>query len=561
MRARRGTLVGVAVFAAALLAPGVAGASGTTAWRDAQADVPSTVTFEAVARTSDDSIVAVGRDGAGADAVPVIYRLAGGTWHRDTVGDAPVHGTLLDVAANASGVWAVGRQGALGDQGADPLIVKLTPPAPAAPADADPPADPADPSADPPPADPGARAWTVETPPAEASPLLSLSLADAGGYAGDGTGRLWPVAGPPGDTRTAIQVARTAPKGDPRQAAVNGFALTGAGSGIAVTDGSMTDDRIYAVSGSTSTSQPTVPDTAGRSVVAVDARSATDALAVDPDGYWKPGAGGAWQRTAVAGSAAGARLTDVDLGEFGATAVGGAIGADGYVWRGTPNTSAPEKVATGAAVNGVAIAGPDDVWAVGDRGSVHHYSFVADPTPVCTQNCGDSSGGSGSGNGSSGSGSGSGSGAGSGSSGSGSGASQGSSTAASSSGNGTTTTTVPPAEPGDPTIYIVEPDHRPAPRRGHPRPRHRRLLDRVAVKRTARALVISFRLLGPARVSIAAKRGGAVVASATSRALRAGRRRVTLRFAGAPPTELRIVVRPLSVRRTRSATRGGNTRA
>jgi hypothetical protein len=123
-----------------------------------------------------------------------------------------------------------------------------------------------------------------------------------------------------------------------------------------------------------------------------------------------------------------------------------------------------------------------------------------------------------------------------------------------------TTTTVPPAEPGDPTIYVVEPD-RPATRgpRNRRRPQ-RRLLDRVAVTREAQRLVVSFRLTAPARVAISATRGRATVARAIARAMRAGRRRVTLAFSGAPPTELRIVVRQLPAKRAGRA-RGGNAGA
>jgi hypothetical protein len=109
---------------------------------------------------------------------------------------------------------------------------------------------------------------------------------------------------------------------------------------------------------------------------------------------------------------------------------------------------------------------------------------------------------------------------------------------------------------------VVEPDKdKPKPGR-HPRHRtHRRLLDRVAVVRQARRLVVSFRLRAPARVTISASRGRAVIARAHTRALRAGRRRVALPFAGAPPTELRIVVIPLRAKRARSGARGGNASA
>lgn len=510
MRARRGMLLGVAALVAALLAPGTASAG--LEWRDGGAAAPATVTFEAVVRTPD-AVVAVGREDTTTGPVPAIYRLSDGVWHRDAIAGAPTDARLFDVSANAKGIWAVGSRGT------QPLVVHLPP-------------RPADGSADPTTLADGSREWALATG-GGAAPLLSLSLTDAGGYAGDTTGKLWPVAGTAGPE---VTVARTVATNEPRPVAVNGVALTGDGTGLAVTDGTMTDDRIFAVAGGNSTSQTTVPETAGQNLLAVDARSATDALAIDRQTYWAPGGtADAWERRTLANVGADGRLADVDLGP-GVSAIAGAVGGDGYVWHRGSGAWVRDKVATGAALNGVAAVGIEDIWAVGQNGTVSHYQAWPDPplppTPTCTTNCSGSSSGSGSGTG----------------------------PTTTTTSSGTTITTIPPTKPGDPTIYVVEPGPRPRPGQ-RPRPRYRALLDRVAVVRRPRALIVSFRLRAAARVSIAAKRGRATVARARSRAMRAGRRRVVLRFAGRPPTALRIVVTPLRARRAGTGTRGGSAGA
>jgi hypothetical protein len=265
-----------------------------------------------------------------------------------------------------------------------------------------------------------------------------------------------------------------------------------------------------------------------------------DALAVDSGGYWETGSDQTWRRAATTGLGPdAAQLSDVALGHT-IQVLAGRVGTDGYVWRRRASGDAWErdKVAAAATINGVVASGNEDIWAVGDKGTVLHFNRVADPPPPpppcnCDPNpTPDPDPGP---------------------------APQ-TDPGATPSSTPAPTTTVPPAEPGDPTIYVVE-SNRPATRRPGRRPRpQRRLLDRVAVTREARRLVISFRLTAPARVAISATRGRATVARAVARAMRAGRRRVTLAFTGAPPTALRIVVRPLPAKRAGRA-RGGNAGA
>jgi hypothetical protein len=74
----------------------------------------------------------------------------------------------------------------------------------------------------------------------------------------------------------------------------------------------------------------------------------------------------------------------------------------------------------------------------------------------------------------------------------------------------------------------------------------KRLLSDVRVVRRGQWLVVSFRLSARARVALTAKRGGKVIARTPMRTLRPGRRQLVLRFRGAPPSSLKVVVRRVS---------------
>jgi hypothetical protein len=380
--------------------------------------------------------------------------------------------------------------------------------------------------------------------PAMGTPL-SVVLSDTAGYAGDVNGRIWALGAGTVVVDPAFITAPAAP--------VNGIGLGDGGKGVAV-GGAGTDARIFNLNSDASiNSNPSIagpaPMVPGSEPLQAVAWRGLDALAVDGGGYWQPGADQTWRRAATTGLGPDPfQLSDVALGHT-IQVLSGKVGTDGYVWtRRTSSDAWERKKIAAVAINAVAAKDNEDIWAVGDHGTVMHFNRVADPVVVV---CDPSPCGSGSGSGG----------------GSDSNADPGTGPNPQPDPNSTprsnpTTTTVPPADPGDPTIYVVEPDRRPATRRpGNRRPRpQRRLLDRVAVTREARRLVVSFRLTAPARVAISATRGRATVARAIARAMRAGRRRVALPFTGAPPTELRIVVRPLPAKRAGRA-RGGNAGA
>jgi hypothetical protein len=514
-----------AALGAALLAP--ASAQAGLGWHDAEAGVPATVTLKDVARDGE-TVIAVGKDTVSGEAM--IYRLTGGAWQRDPLLEGPlqtpVAGELSKVAAAAGEAWAVGTDGA-----GKPLLVHLA--APATPPAATPPE------------------WqridapvenTATNTPAMAKPL-SAALAGTTFYAGDDAGHVWTL----GTTVSlAFNLSRTAPS--PPPAPVNGLAFFGDGRGVAVSDPSTTDAGFFGLTPGTGTQlappAPAIADAQSPALIGVALRGSdelnADTLAIDAGGYWQLGADHTWRRNANPGLGADAfELTGLALGNR-IQALSGKVGTDGYVWHRQTSSDAwkRDKVAA-AVINGVAPKGFEDIWAVGDQGTVMHFNFVADPPPKPC-NCDPTPNPDPNPN-------------------------PNPDPTPNSDPNSTprsnpTTTTVPPADPGDPTIYVVEPD-RPATRRpGNRRRPQRRLLDRVAVTREARRLVVSFRLTAPARVAISATRGRATVARAIARAMRAGRRRVALPFTGAPPTELRIVVRPLPAKRAGRA-RGGNAGA
>jgi hypothetical protein len=516
-----------AALGAALLAPASAQA-GLVGWHDAEAGVPATVTLKDVARDGE-TVIAVGKDTVSGEAV--IYRLTGGAWQRDPLLEGPlqtpVAGELSKVAAAGGEAWAVGTDGA-----GKPLLVHLA--APATPPAATPPQ------------------WqrvdapienTSTNPPTPAmGKPTSLILSGATGYVGDDAGRIWSLSAGTVGAQPAFTTSRN-------PARVNGIAFAGT-KGIAVTDATdqPTATRIFTLDPNASLPAPATPDAPTQDLLGV-AIHGNYSLAIDSGAYWEP-THETWSRVNPAALGAdGPQLADVKMADL-VDVLGGQVAGAGYVWRRVhPADTWTRNKVSDSPINAVAAGGREDVWAVGDKGVVKHFNRVADPVITCDPSpCGGTSD-SGSGGGSD------------------TNTDPGTGSNPQPDPNSTprsnpTTTTVPPADPGDPTIYVVEPDRRPATRRpGNRRPRpQRRLLDRVAVTREARRLVVSFRLTAPARVAISATRGRATVARAVARAMRAGRRRVSLPFTGAPPTELRIVVRPLPAKRAGRA-RGGNAGA
>jgi hypothetical protein len=522
-------VLAAAALGAALLAPAAAHAG--LGWHDAQAGVPATVTLNDVARDGA-TVIAVGKDTVSGEAI--VYRLIAGAWQRDplTEGTATaVKGELVAVAAAGGEAWAVGT-----DSLGKALLVHL--------------AAPTNPPATTPPewqrvaAPPGD---TTASPPGMGKPL-SVVAAGTTFSAGDDAGHVWTLGTP---VSLAFTLSRTAPNSPP--APVRDLAFFGDGKGVAVSVASSPDAGFFRLAPGTPGTQvappaPAVADAQSPALIGIallgtDELHPTDALAIDAGGIWQLGVDHTWRRNANPGLGADAfQLTGLALGST-VQALSGKVGTDGYVWHRGASSDAWERDKVAASpINAVAASGNKDIWAVGDKGTVMHFNVVADPLPPPPKPCNcdpnpnpnpnpnpdpnptpDPN-----------------------------------STPRS---NPTTTTTVPAAEPGDPTIYVVEPDRRPAARgpRNRRRPQ-RRLLDRVAVTREARRLVVSFRLTAPARVAISATRGRATVARAISRAMRAGRRQVTLPFSGAPPTELRIVVRQLPAKRAGRA-RGGNAGA
>ena len=477
----------LAALAATLAFPGAASAG--LGWHDAGAGVPASVKLNDVARTGD-TVIAVGTDTVTGE--PVIYRRAGETWHRDTLA-APA-GTLVDVDAGPDGAFAVGY--------ADHALLVHLPGA----------------------AMSGAAQTWAPVPGAETiGQLLSVGVSGTGGIAGNDAGGVHPF------TAASVGSAATTRAGAP----VNGIALTAPDTGYAVTNGTALDNRIFKLKSGPTAESDLALDTAGQHVQSV-AVLGSEQLAVDTGGFWRV-SNGAWTRTAIANSPT---LTDADLGPD-VQAIAGAIGGNGHVWRRRHSTDgwSADPVAPGRPINGVAATGAEEIYAVGDGGTVLRYWRAPDPaSQPC--NCEPAPGPAPGPAPSTGS--------------------TGTASTTTTSGN-TTTTTTPPQQKGDPTIYVVE--RNPPKKRGKPRRRHRRLLDRVKVRRLKRRLIVSFRVRARARVAIAAKRGRRVVSRSRSRAMRPGRRRVVLRFKGKPPTALRIVVRPLPAKKARGRTRGGNAGA
>jgi hypothetical protein len=73
------------------------------------------------------------------------------------------------------------------------------------------------------------------------------------------------------------------------------------------------------------------------------------------------------------------------------------------------------------------------------------------------------------------------------------------------------------------------------------------VLRGVRVKVMRGRLVISFRLIAPARVSARAMRAGKLVGRSAARLMKPGRRSLVVQYRGPkPPSQLQIIVRPVT---------------
>jgi hypothetical protein len=161
----------------------------------------------------------------------------------------------------------------------------------------------------------------------------------------------------------------------------------------------------------------------------------------------------------------------------------------------------------------VAVVRPDDVWAVGPGGTIVRYSVVVKRDtgpPPCTTGC-------------------------------------------TTTPTDTTPTGTPPSSDPPPTPPIdVNVVQRPAPRPQQPTAKQgptatQSVLRGVRVKVLRGRLLISFRLIAPARVSARALRAGKLVGRSSARLLKAGHGSLVVPYRGAkPPSQLQIIVRPVS---------------
>jgi hypothetical protein len=497
MQRPRATVV-TALAAAAVALGAVAGPAGADGlgWYDAGAAVPASVALQRVAAFgapgATQVVVAVGKDAATGDAA--IFRRVGGAWQRDTVAGLPAGSALAGVAVTATAAWAVGSYPDPADASASlPLIVRLPGGATAA-------------------ADAGWTTIDAASLPSGAQALLAVALRAGDGLIGDGAGHVYPVhdGGATGATVGAALSSVNAP------AATTGLALSADGTGFAVGDrpaGSDGDKAIYAVDTSSSVAAvspaATAVDSPAQDMLAVSAADPQTALAIDATGVWQPATGGVWSRQAGFGS--GASLRDVSVVAGGAAAIAGTRTTDpaapGTVWRRTGGGWTANGSLSAAPLNGVAVAAGNDIWAVGDGGTVLHYFVSSSPAPPPAP------------------------------------------------------VPEPPAPPAAPApvpgpVVPAAPlktasrvserldlpvgiDQPPASRR-----RRGLLMTRVAVRRSGAKLVVSFVLSAPARVVVRGSRAGKVVASVERARLAAGRRRVALKLPPGPaPTRLDITVR------------------
>lgn len=517
---RRRRLSAVVGACATIALSGPPAAAQAPDWHDAQAGVPADVNLRDVAVHGSGVVVAVGDrpaatvEGEAAAREAAIYRLAGGVWRRDTIANLPPGSRLVAVAVTEQAAWAVGSYD---DGGAKPLMVRFPGGGQALAG-----------------AGEGA-AWSAVGAPADlAAPLRSVALAGGAGLVGAENGRIHRIDdGGPGGPGVVGGPLTAVPAAD----AVNAIALYGPGTGFAVgdppagdpdaPDPNAPDTRIYKLSqndgpaGDLVLADSVAPGAGPGEILSVATAGAGTGVAVDRTGYWELGAGGVWSRKSGASfPEAGSDLHDAAMKSADGQvveAIAGGIWGQGAVWRRAGSTWSYKTVG-GASLNGVAISGKDDMWAIGDGGRVLHYYAkpVPPPSPAPQQPQSDPQ------------------------------------LAPEPQPSQTEPSAQKPAEQRRaehapaPEIQIEE---RPAEEPGSAPPAKRptrRLMTNVAVRRRrGRVLVISFRLTDRASVTVIARRGRRVVARKSMRARGKGAHRLVVRYRGKrPPTSLKIVVRP-----------------
>jgi hypothetical protein len=554
----------LALTTVAALAVAAAPAAASTlppAWHDAGAGAPTNVDFKAVATYVPDGktepvAVAVGTAPGATQGsqVAVIYRYVAGSWVQDQVLDsttqAPIPGCLTEVAVTHDAAWAVGTKGACGS--GDPLILRF-------PKGGEELAKAPDTTS----TTTVATQWTPVTAPSGLAVPTALTFLDGStqGYLGDSSGGIYPISEsdtPVIGTKVPYQPAVTDTQVFPLTA-VNGvaytreptaddpstpadesaqpFALAGGGND------SPSKPHVFGISSSAAQPAPFQPDTGTDTIqdvaAALDAPASTP-VAIEKQWLWTPNGNGVWTRQQPPATFSGTQveMRNAAVGKDPATgkvaaAIAGKSGTGstgvGTVWvrKGTGPWNAStdggwtkytSPASQGADYNDVAVAGYDDVWAVGAKGQIVRYSAVTVADPVT-----DTGGGSGGGTG---------------------GGDPGTGTPAptgSSDSSGVQTTVVQQPTTTTSTSTQTRSTSQPTPPAVQPR-----LLRNVKVRVLKGRLVISFRLIASARVAVRAMRGHKLVGRTAARLMRRGKGKVVLRYRGKrPPTQLQLIVRPV----------------
>jgi hypothetical protein len=547
---RRALLAALALLA---LAASPAPAATVTEWRDAGVAVPAEVDLYAVA-TDGASVIAVGTQHTpGAADEVVVYRRVDGAWQRDLPLPPPppfvpepvidpetgepvidpetgepvmtepppdppkTYGRLVDVAIGGGTAWAIGTapvDPAAADGAQRPLILRNE-----------------------------ATGWTEVTAPSEMGLPTTLALNGDDGFVGDASGKVFELV----DHTLADAPLTPAGLVPPPATQVNGLALTGAGEAIGVAAPADSWSGFLTADGTNDEVRQEVAEAipAGVQPLAVGA-AGTLAVAVDGDGPCRdsaPGAApglwtrdvslGVWRRTVPGASSTGTRWCDLALSGTTLVLAGDratATGRVGSIWRreGT-GTLRLEDDLDARALHAVAVSAAE-AWAVGEDGALWRRAEWPVPPPPDDGNDGDD-GDKDDGD---------------------DGGSTGEDGADEPPAAAAPVEDPAPAPAPQTVVAQLAPNGsvvRTTPRRPRAQPPAKpaqQLLVGLKARRTGRRLVLSFRLRARARVLVTALRGKRVVGRLRSRALRPGARRLVVTFRGRkPPTELKIVVRPV----------------
>jgi hypothetical protein len=508
-----------------LAAAPAAALAGGPAWTSV-AGIPSSVNLAAVASAgsgSGDVVIAVGQDTSNHQAV--VYRYSSSGWQADSLpSPVPSDSCLTAVAVDANGAWAVGSQGggcgAKDTKPGSPFVLSYT----------------------------NTNAtWTDQSKsyPGAGLPTAVALDGDGGGFIGDQTGGIYRLT----DSPAAISKVPTVPT---QPSAITGIALTPS-SGFVVGSPSSSGNSIFGITASNSTATVLTPAAtaglpSGRGPVAAisgaSPSSPPSAITLDAAdvGWWELDNGAVWAPGTQSLPGSPKRLSAVAMTGDASSPVSVIAGSNsfnqGAVWTRTGSGAFTGQAVSCQPLNGVTAIAADDVWAVGDQGTVVHYSVSAGTPAGCGSGSTSQNGGTSTGTGSVGS-------NGStvnydsppgnqGSGGSGSGNSSGVQV----------TVSQPPPGSSRPT-----PSKPPQHGGGKPKPKpHRGLLVRNVRVRVERGrLVVTCTLSGPARVSAVASLAGRVVGRTGWHQFRSGRCQLVVPYSGPrPPGALRIVARPLS---------------